>query len=61
MNIDFEDSKLATVPNGFDSHADEQSWLDYLDTIAAQQDADEAERFAAQVAYEERKLEQLVR
>lgn len=59
-NIDFEDHKLATVSPGFDSPEDEQSWLQYLDDLAATQDAEELERMSAEVAYQERKLARLV-
>ena len=55
-NIDFEDQKLATVHGGFDSVEDEQSWLQYLDGLAATHEAEMLERLAADSAYEERKL-----
>ena len=60
-NQDFEDQKLATVSAGFDSVEDEQSWLQYLDQLAATQDAEELERFAAESAYEEKKLGKMMK
>jgi hypothetical protein len=59
-NIDFDDQKLATVSPGFDSVEDEQSYLKYLDDLAATQDAEELERMSVESAYQERKLARLV-
>jgi hypothetical protein len=61
MNQDFEDQKLATVSAGFDSVEDEQSWLQYLDGLAATHEAEMLERLAADSAYEERRLGKMMK